>query len=155
MTDTGSFIINGAERVVISQFVRSPGVYYGFERDKNDNTIYTGQIIPNRGAWLEFETDAKGLLWVRVDRARKFHLSILLRALGLGTDEEIISVLGEEEALMNTMAKDGCHSVDDGYQEMFRKLRAGEVYTREGAKNLLQNLFFVDYRYDLAHVGVF
>lgn len=155
MTDTGSFIINGAERVVISQLVRSPGVYYGIERDKNDNTIYTGQIIPNRGAWLEFETDAKGLLWVRIDRARKFHLSILLRALGLGSDEEIISVLGEENSLVNTMAKDGCKNVDDGYQEMFRKLRAGEVYTREGAKNLLQNLFFQDNRYDLAHVGVF
>ncbi len=155
MTDTGSFIINGAERVIISQLVRSPGAYFDVTLDKNDIELYTAQVIPNRGAWIEFESDAKRLLWVRVDRQRKFHLSILLRALGIGTDEEIIDVLGEEESLLLTMQKDGCKTSDEGLQEMFRKLRSGEVYTREGAQALLHNNFFNPNRYDLAKVGVY
>ncbi len=155
MTDTGSFIINGAERVIISQLVRSPGAYFDIMRDKNDVELYTAQVIPNRGAWIEFESDAKRLLWVRVDRQRKFHLTILLRALGIGTDEEIIDVLGEEESLLLTMQKDGCKTSDEGLQEMFRKLRSGEVYTREGAQALLHNNFFNPNRYDLAKVGVY
>jgi hypothetical protein len=155
MTDTGSFIINGAERVIISQLVRSPGTYFDVMLDKNDIELYTAQVIPNRGAWIEFESDAKRLLWVRVDRQRKFHLTILLRALGIGTDEEIIDVLGEEESLLLTMQKDGCKTSDEGLQEMFRKLRSGEVYTREGAQALLHNNFFNPNRYDLAKVGVY
>lgn len=155
MTETGSFIINGAERVIISQLVRSPGAYFDITRDKNDVELYTAQVIPNRGAWIEFESDAKRLLWVRVDRQRKFHMTILLRALGLGTDEEIIDALGNEESLLLTMQKDGCSTSDEGLQEMFRKLRAGEVFTREGAQALIRNTFFSPNRYDLAKVGVY
>ncbi|NLZ66268.1 MAG: DNA-directed RNA polymerase subunit beta [Clostridiaceae bacterium] len=155
MTETGSFIINGAERVVISQLVRSPGAYFDIVRDKNDVELYTAQVIPNRGAWIEFESDAKNLLWVRMDRQRKFYLTILIRALGFGTDEEIIELLGEEESLVQTLKKDGCRSSEEGLQEMFRKLRSGEVYTREGAQALLRNMFFHPNRYDLAKVGVY
>ena len=155
MTDTGTFIINGAERVIISQLVRSPGAYFGEEKDKNDATLYTGQIIPNRGAWLEFESDANGLLWVRIDRTRKFHLTIFLRSLGFGTDAEIQEIFGDEESLMRTMQKDGCSNEMEGLQEMFKKLRSGEVYTREGAESFLQNMFFDANRYDLAKVGVY
>lgn len=155
MTDTGTFIINGAERVIISQLVRSPGAYFGEKKDKNDATLYTGQIIPNRGAWLEFESDANGLLWVRIDRTRKFHLTIFLRSLGFGTDAEIQEIFGDEESLMRTMQKDGCSNEMDGLQEMFKKLRSGEVYTREGAESFLQNMFFDANRYDLAKVGIY
>ena len=155
MTDTGTFIINGAERVIISQLVRSPGAYFDIVNDKNDVELYTAQIIPNRGAWLEFETDGNGLLWVRVDRTRKFHLSILLRSLGFGSDKAITDVFGEEESLVQTMLKDGCSSEEDGLQEMFKKLRSGEVYTIEGARNFLQNMFFEAHRYDLAKVGIY
>ncbi|HZK41678.1 MAG TPA: DNA-directed RNA polymerase subunit beta, partial [Clostridia bacterium] len=155
MTETGSFIINGAERVIISQLVRSPGAYFDIIRDKNDMELYTAQVIPNRGAWIEFESDAKRILWVRVDRQRKFHLTILLRALGIGTDQEIIDVLGSEESLLMTMQKDGCKTSDEGLQELFRKLRPGEVYTREGAQALLHNNFFQPNRYDLAKVGIY
>ncbi|HHU06787.1 MAG TPA: DNA-directed RNA polymerase subunit beta [Clostridiaceae bacterium] len=155
MTDTGTFIINGAERVIISQLVRSPGAYFGEEKDKNDATLYTGQIIPNRGAWLEFESDANGLLWVRIDRTRKFHLTIFLRSLGFGTDAEIQEIFGDEESLMRTMQKDGCSNEMEGLQEMFKKLRSGEVYTREGAESFLQNMFFDANRYDLAKVGIY
>ncbi|HHX30599.1 MAG TPA: DNA-directed RNA polymerase subunit beta, partial [Clostridiaceae bacterium] len=155
MTDTGSFIINGAERVIISQLVRSPGAYFDIIRDKNDVELYTAQVIPNRGAWIEFESDAKRILWVRVDRQRKFHLTILLRALGLGTDQEIIDALGTEESLLMTMQKDGCKTSDEGLQELFRKLRPGEVYTREGAQALIHNNFFQPSRYDLAKVGIY
>ena len=155
MTDVGSFIINGAERVIISQLVRSPGAYFDIVRDKSDVELYTAQVIPNRGAWIEFESDSKRLLWVRVDRQRKFHLTILLRALGIGTDEEIVDVLGNEEALLMTMQKDGCKTSDEGLQELFRKLRPGEVYTREGAQTLLHNNFFQPNRYDLAKVGIY
>ncbi|MDO5734342.1 MAG: DNA-directed RNA polymerase subunit beta [Eubacteriales bacterium] len=155
MTETGTFIINGAERAVISQLVRSPGAYFDHDRDKNNNLVYSGQIIPNRGAWLEYETDGNGLLWVRIDRNRKFHLSIFLRALGFGENDEIIELLGEEQRLLETLEKDGCRNTDDGLQELFRKLRPGEVYTSEGAKNYLNNLFFEANRYDLAHVGIY
>ncbi|HPX93658.1 MAG TPA: DNA-directed RNA polymerase subunit beta [Bacillota bacterium] len=155
MTETGSFIINGAERVIISQLVRSPGAYFDIIRDKSEVELYTAQVIPNRGAWIEFESDSKRILWVRVDRQRKFHLTILLRALGIGTDEEIIDVLGSEESLLMTMQKDGCKTSDEGLQELFRKLRPGEVYTREGAQTLLHNNFFQPNRYDLAKVGIY
>lgn len=155
MTDNGTFIINGAERVIISQLVRSPGVYYGTDGEKNDTILYTGQIIPNRGAWLEFESDKDGLLFVRVDRTRKFHMTTFLRSLGFGTNEEIRAILGDERSLRETMEKDGCHNEDEGLAEMFKRLRQGEVYTREGAQNYLHNLFFEPNRYDLAKVGVY
>ena len=155
MTDTGTFIINGAERVIISQLVRSPSAYFNIFRDKNDVVQYTSQLIPNRGAWLEFESDANGINWVRVDRARKFHLTIFLRALGFGTNEEIIATFGEEKSLVETMLKDGCNNQEQGSQEMFRKLRSGEVYTTEGAKSYLENMFFDPDRYDLARVGIY
>ena len=135
--------------------MRSPGAYFGTEKDKNDALLYTGQIIPNRGAWLEFESDANGLLWVRIDRTRKFHLTIFLRSLGFGTDMEIQEIFGDEENLMRTMQKDGCSSEMEGLQEMFKKLRSGEVYTREGAESFLQNMFFDANRYDLAKVGIY
>ncbi|NLA71046.1 MAG: DNA-directed RNA polymerase subunit beta [Clostridiaceae bacterium] len=155
MTDMGSFIINGAERVIISQLVRSPGAYFNIIQDKNENELYTAQVIPNRGAWIEFESDAKRLLWVRVDRQRKFHMTILLRALGIGTDQQIIDTLGDEESLLLTMQKDGCKTSEEGLQELFRKLRPGEVFTREGAQTLVNNIFFQPNRYDLAKVGIY
>ena len=155
MTDTGTFIVNGAERVIISQLVRSPSAYFGKEKDKNNIDVYTAQIIPNRGAWLEYETDGNGINWIRVDRTRKFHLTIFLRALGLGTDKEILDVFGDDEYLKATIEKDGCHNQADGSQEMFKKLRPGEVYTTEGASSYLNNMFFDASRYDLAHVGIY
>lgn len=155
MTDTGTFIINGAERVVISQLVRSPGAYFGMAEDKNDIKLYTAQMIPNRGAWLEFESDANGVLWVRVDRTRKFHLSIFLRSLGLGTNAEITDCFGSEEALLRTIEKDACQNLSDGTRAMFTKLRPGEPYTEDSARSFLENMFFEAHRYDLAHVGVY
>jgi len=155
MTETGTFIINGAERVIISQLVRSPSAYFGQEKDRNNIDVYTAQIIPNRGAWLEYETDGNGINWIRVDRTRKFHLTIFLRALGLGTDKEIIDVFGNDKYLTATMEKDGCNNQAEGSQEMFNKLRPGEVYTAEGAANYLDNMFFDANRYDLAHVGIY
>ncbi|NLM18952.1 MAG: DNA-directed RNA polymerase subunit beta, partial [Clostridiaceae bacterium] len=142
MTDTGTFIINGAERVIISQLVRSPSAYFAKDKDRNNLDIYTAQIIPNRGAWLEYETDGNGLAWIRVDRTRKFHLTIFLRALGFGSNKELLDLFGEEDVLKATMEKDGCNNQEDGSQEMFKKLRPGEVYTAEGAANYLNNMFF-------------
>ncbi len=155
MTNNGTFIINGAERVIISQLVRSPGAYYATALDKNDKELYTSQIIPNRGAWLEYETDSNDLLWVRVDRTRKFHLTIFLRSLGFGTNQEIIDAFGEENSLMQTMLKDGCVTREDGLQELYKKLRPGEPVSVEGAESLLQNMFFDPKRYDLARVGIY
>ncbi len=155
MTDTGTFIINGAERVVISQIVRSPGVYFDSRKDKNDVTLFSSQFIPNRGAWLEYETDANGLVWIRVDRTRKFHITILLRALGYSTDKELSELFGGESRIMQTAEKDGCRNQEEGSREMFRKLRPGEVYTSEGAKTYIENMLFDPKRYDLAHVGIY
>lgn len=155
MTDTGTFIINGAERVVISQIVRSPGAYFDTSVDKNNIDLYSGQLIPNRGAWLEFETDANGIVWVRVDRTRKFHVTTMLRALGYATDEDLAQLFGSEECIMRTAEKDGCRNQEDGSREMFRKLRPGEVYTSEGARSYVENMLFDGRRYDLAHVGIY
>ncbi len=168
MTDNGTFIINGAERVIISQLVRSPGAYYDIGRDKHDKELFSSQIIPNRGAWLEYETDGNDLLWVRVDRTRKFPLTILLRSLGFdcgelnkandelyGTDEQIMEMFGEENSLMQTMIKDGCRNREEALQELYRKLRPGEPVSVEGAKTLLCNMFFDSKRYDLARVGIY
>jgi DNA-directed RNA polymerase subunit beta len=155
MTDNGTFIINGAERVIISQLVRSPGAYFDIALDKTDKELYSSQLIPNRGAWLEYETDSNDLIWVRVDRTRKFHLTILLRSLGFGTNDQIIATFGEENSLMQTMLKDGCRNREEGLQELYKKLRPGEPVSVEGAESLLNNMFFDPKRYDLARVGIY
>lgn len=153
MTDRGTFIINGAERVIVSQLVRSPGVYYAEERDKAGKKLVSSTVIPNRGAWLEYETDANEIISVRVDRTRKQPVTVLLRALGLGTNEEIIRALGDGERLRLTLEKDNTSSVEEGLIEIYKKLRPGEPPTVESASSLINNLFFDPKRYDLAKVG--
>ncbi len=155
MTPTGTFIINGAERVIISQLVRSPGSYFSHSIDKTDKDVYSSQIIPNRGAWLEYETDSNDILSVRIDRTRKFPITIFLRSIGLGTNEEILSMFGEEKLLIATLAKDTCRNREEGLQELYKKLRPGEPVSVEGAETLLKNMFFDPKRYDLARVGIF
>ena len=153
MTPEGSFIINGAERVIVSQLMRSPGVYFSSERDKSGKLLYSAQVIPNRGAWLEFEADANDCAFVRVDRTRKLPLTALLRALGLGTDGQLIDFFGESEMLHATMAKDDAKEEGDGLIEVYKRLRPGEPPTVESARSLLHTLFFDPKRYDLARVG--
>ncbi|WP_177167359.1 DNA-directed RNA polymerase subunit beta [Salinibacillus kushneri] len=153
MTDTGTFIINGAERVIVSQLVRSPSVYFSEKTDKNGKKGYTTTVIPNRGAWLEFETDAKDVAHVRIDRTRKLPITVLLRALGFGTDEEIIDLIGENEFLKNTLDKDNTENSEKALLEIYERLRPGEPPTVESAKSLLISRFFDPKRYDLARVG--
>ncbi len=153
MTDTGTFIINGAERVIVSQLVRSPSVYYNEKIDKNGKRGIAATVIPNRGAWLEFETDAKDVAHVRIDRTRKMPITVLLRALGFGTDQEIIDLLGENEYLRNTLEKDNTETTEKALLEIYERLRPGEPPTVENAKSLLVSRFFDPKRYDLAHVG--
>ena len=153
MTDTGTFVINGAERVIVSQLVRSPSVYFNEKLDKNGRTNYDATIIPNRGAWLEYETDAKDVVYVRIDRTRKLPLTVLLRALGFSTDQEIIDLLGDNEYLRNTLEKDGTENTDQALLEIYERLRPGEPPTVENAKSLLYSRFFDPKRYDLASVG--
>ncbi len=153
MTDTGTFIINGAERVIVSQLVRSPSVYYSGKIDKNGKKGYTATVIPNRGAWLEYETDAKDVVYVRIDRTRKLPVTVLLRSLGFGTDQEILDLLGENEYLRNTLEKDNTDSTEKALLEIYERLRPGEPPTVENAKNLLITRFFDPKRYDLASVG--
>lgn len=153
MTDRGTFVINGAERVIVSQLVRSPGVYYAEERDKTGNRLISSTVIPNRGAWLEYETDSTGVISVRVDRTRKQPVTVLLRALGIGTDAEIINLLGEDERVLSTLEKDNTTNVDEGLIEIYKKLRPGEPPTVDSASSLLNSLFFDPKRYDLAKVG--
>lgn len=153
MTDRGTFVINGAERVIVSQLVRSPGVYYSEERDKTGNRLISSTVIPNRGAWLEYETDSTGVISVRVDRTRKQPVTVLLRALGIGTDAEIINLLGEDERVLSTLEKDNTTNVDEGLIEIYKKLRPGEPPTVDSASSLLNSLFFDPKRYDLAKVG--
>ncbi len=154
MTDHGTFIINGAERVIVSQLVRSPGVYYNESIDKAGKHLHAATIIPNRGAWLEYETDSNDVLWVRVDRARKLPITAILRALGYGTDAEIIHLLGEDERLSATIARDeNSKSVEDGLLEIYKRLRPGEPPTVDSARSLLRSLFFDPKRYDLMRVG--
>ena len=155
MTDSGTFIINGAERVIVSQLVRSPGAYFADAMDKSGKTVFTGSVIPSRGTWLEFENDAKDILNVRIDRTRKIPGTILLRALGLSSDEEIIEVLGDHEFIRNTLAKDPTHNTDEALIEIYNKLRPGEPATLEGANTLLYTRFFDAKRYDLARAGRF
>ena len=153
MTPTGTFVINGAERVIVSQLVRSPGIYFKDEFDKNGKLLFTNNIIPNRGAWIEYETDANDIMYVRIDRTRKLPITVLLRAIGYGTDQQIIDLLGEHECLANTLAKDDAHSVEDGLIEIYKKNRPGEPPTEDSARSLFNSMFFDPKRYDLAKVG--
>ncbi|MFV9511669.1 DNA-directed RNA polymerase subunit beta [Tepidibacillus sp. LV47] len=153
MTETGTFIINGAERVIVSQLVRSPSVYFSTKVDKNGKKTYTSTIIPNRGAWLELETDAKDVIYVRIDRTRKLPVTVLLRALGFGTNEQIIDLLGDNEYIRNTLDKDNTDSVEKALIEIYERLRPGEPPTLENARSLLVSRFFDPKRYDLAEVG--
>lgn len=155
MTDSGTFIINGAERVIVSQLVRSPGAYFADAIDKSGKTVFEGSIIPSRGTWLEFENDAKDVLNVRIDRNRKIPGTVLLRALGLSSNEDIIDVFGEHEFILNTLAKDNTTNTEEALIEIYNKLRPGEPATLEGASNLLYTRFFDPKRYDLAKAGRF
>ena len=154
MTEHGTFIINGAERVIVSQLVRSPGVYYEDQIDKAGKHLFSTTVIPNRGAWLEYETDSNDVLWVRIDRARKLPITLILRALGYGTDQEIVDLLGEDERLMATLQRgDNAHSRDEGLIEIYKRQKPGEPPTRESAQSLFNSLFFDAKRYDLMRVG--
>ena len=154
MTESGSFIINGAERVIVSQLVRSPGVYSEKSLDRNGTPRYKTTVIPNRGAWLEFEQDQNDVQWVHVDRTRKITSTTLLRALGIGTDEELAELFGDDDMMAATCRKDtDCKSVEEGKRDLFKRLRPGEVPTTEGADNLINNTFFEYKKYDLARVG--
>ena len=153
MTDSGTFIINGAERVVVSQLVRSPGCYYAEEFDKTGKKIYTSTVMPIRGAWLEYETDSNDVFYVRVDRTRKLPVTTLLRAIGLATDQQILDLFGEDDKLIATINKDAIKTQDEALIEIYKKLRPGELPTVDAARNLFNGLFFDDRRYDLARVG--
>lgn len=153
MTDSGTFIINGAERVIISQLVRSPSVYFNREIDKNGRELITSQIIPTRGTWLEFETDARDVLYVRIDRTRKVTLTTLLRAFGLSSDDDIRGMFGKSEYIENTIAKDSTKNTDEALIEIYEKLRPGEPATLDSSKNQIITRFFDEFRYDLAKVG--
>ena len=154
MTEHGTFIINGAERVIVSQLVRSPGVYFDMARDKAGKALYSSQIIPNRGAWLEYETDSNDVLWVRIDRARKLPITVILRALGLGTDQEILDVMGDDARLNATIQKgDNAKTREEGLIEIYKRQKPGEPASLESATNLFNSLFFDPKRYDLMRVG--
>ena len=153
MTESGTFIINGAERVIVSQLVRSPSAYYGNEIDKNGRNVVTSQIIPNRGTWLEYELDARNVIYVRIDRTRKVPITTLLRAIGLSSDEDIYDLFGENEYLENTITKDSNKNTDESLIDIHSKLRPGEPSTLDSAKNQLISRFFDSFRYDLSRVG--
>ena len=153
MTPSGTFIINGAERVIVSQLVRAPSVYFAEKFDKIGKKLFSSQVIPNRGAWLEYETDSNDLFHVKIDKMRKTPITVLIRALGFGTDAEINQLFGEDERLLRTMEKDTCKTHEEGLLEIYRKLRPGEPPTIDSARSLITNLFFDPKRYDLARVG--
>ncbi len=153
MTPSGTFIINGAERVIVSQLVRAPSVYFAEKFDKIGKKLFTSQVIPNRGAWLEYETDSNDLFHVKIDKMRKTPITVLIRALGFGTNAEITELFGDDERILRTMEKDTTKSVEEGLLEIYRKLRPGEPPTVESARSLITNLFFDPKRYDLARVG--
>ena len=153
MTDTGSFVINGAERVIVSQLVRSPGIYYGIGHDKVGKELFTCTVIPNRGAWLEYETDSNDVFYVRVDRTRKVPVTVLIRALGYGTNAEILELFGEEPKLLASFGKDTSDNYQDGLLELYKKIRPGEPLSVDSAESLLNSMFFDPRRYDLAKVG--
>ncbi|GAK09544.1 LOW QUALITY PROTEIN: DNA-directed RNA polymerase beta subunit [Geomicrobium sp. JCM 19038] len=153
MTDTGTFVINGAERVIVSQLVRSPSVYYSRKTDKNGKKGFTATVIPNRGAWLELETDAKDIVYVRIDRTRKIPVTVLLRALGFGADQDIVDLIGENEYLRNSLEKDNTEDTEKALLEIYERLRPGEPPTVDNARSLLESRFFDPKRYDFANVG--
>ena len=153
MTKNGTFVINGAERVIVSQLVRSPGIYYGIDKDKFGKRLFSCTVIPNRGAWLEYETDANDVFYVRVDRTRKVPVTVLVRALGIGTDEEIVDLFGDEPKLRASFAKDPSHDFESGLLELYKKIRPGEPLSVESADSLINSMFFDSRRYDLAKVG--
>jgi DNA-directed RNA polymerase subunit beta len=153
MTETGSFVINGAERVIVSQLVRSPGIYYAIGHDKIGKRLFSSTVIPNRGAWLEYETDSNDVFYVRVDRTRKVPITVLIRSLGFGTNAEIIELFGEEPKILASMTKDTSETYQDGLLELYKKIRPGEPLTVESAESLITSMFFDPRRYDLAKVG--
>ena len=153
MTDTGTFVINGAERVIVSQLVRSPGIYYAIDHDKLGTRLFSCTVIPNRGAWLEYETDSNGVFYVRVDRTRKVPITVLIRALGLGTDDDIIEKFGDEPKIRASFEKDPSKNYEDGLLELYKKIRPGEPLSVESADSLITAMFFDPRRYDLAKVG--
>ena len=153
MTETGTFVINGAERVIVSQLVRSPGIYYGIAHDKVGKKLYSCTVIPNRGAWLEYETDSNDVFYVRVDRTRKVPITVLIRALGIGTNQEIIDLFGEEPKILASFGKDVATNYEEGLLELYKKIRPGEPLTVESAESLISAMFFDPRRYDLAKVG--
>ena len=153
MTATGTFVINGAERVIVSQLVRSPGIYYAIGHDKIGKELYSSTVIPNRGAWLEYETDSNDVFWVRVDRTRKVPITVLIRALGIGTNPEIIEMFGEEPKILASFGKDVAENYQEGLLELYKKIRPGEPLAVDSAESLITAMFFDARRYDLAKVG--
>ena len=153
MTKTGTFVINGAERVIVSQLVRSPGIYYGIAHDKLGKELYSATVIPNRGAWLEYETDSNDVFYVRVDRTRKVPITVLIRALGIGTNTEIIDLFGEEPKILASFGKDTAENYQEGLLELYKKIRPGEPLAVDSAESLITSMFFDPRRYDLAKVG--
>jgi len=153
MTETGTFVINGAERVIVSQLVRSPGIYYGIAHDKIGKELFSATVIPNRGAWLEYETDSNDIFYVRVDRTRKVPITVLIRSLGIGTNQEILDLFGEEPKIMASISKDVSDNYQDGILELYKKIRPGEPLSVESAESLINAMFFDSRRYDLAKVG--
>ena len=153
MTKTGTFVINGAERVIVSQLVRSPGIYYAISHDKIGKKLYSSTVIPNRGAWLEYETDSNDVFYVRVDRTRKVPVTVLIRALGIGTNAEILELFGEEPKILASFGKDTAENYQEGLLELYKKIRPGEPLAVDSAESLITSMFFDARRYDLAKVG--
>ena len=153
MTETGTFVINGAERVIVSQLVRSPGIYYGIAHDKIGKRLFSCTVIPNRGAWLEYETDSNDVFYVRVDRTRKVPITVLIRALGVGSNAEIVELFGEEPKILASFSKDTSTNYQEGLLELYKKIRPGEPLAVENAESLIRGMFFDPRRYDLAKVG--
>lgn len=153
MTQSGTFVINGAERVIVSQLVRSPGVYYKMEYDRSGKELFSSTIIPNRGAWLEYENDVNDVFYVRIDKNRKMPITVFLRCLGLGTDQELLDFFGDDDRMRATIEKDTCKSVEEALFEIYRKLRPSEPPTIESAQAHINGLFFDPRRYDLSRVG--
>ncbi|MDE7067164.1 MAG: DNA-directed RNA polymerase subunit beta, partial [Schaedlerella arabinosiphila] len=153
MTKTGTFVINGAERVIVSQLVRSPGIYYGIAHDKLGKRLFSSTVIPNRGAWLEYETDSNDVFYVRVDRTRKVPITVLIRALGIGTNPEILELFGEEPKILASFSKDTAENYQEGLLELYKKIRPGEPLAVDSAESLITSMFFDARRYDLAKVG--
>ena len=153
MTPSGTFVINGAERVIVSQLVRSPGVYYKMDHDKTGKELYSTTVIPNRGAWLEYETDVNDVFYVRIDKNRKLPVTSFIRALGMGSDAEILDFFGDDERVKATIEKDQAHNIEEGLIEVYKKLRPSEPPTVDSAQTHINNLFFDPNRYDMSRVG--